>query len=106
MTFSHTHFDHLLQMQNMQHREESMKVAAFNLCVADVRHSKKVARSNEFHPSYVFQERPVTPPKQSKQMQYCQQLDKQIHQRKTHHKAVKRAEEEKDRQEKILIARE
>ena len=93
-------------MQNMQHREESKKVAAFNLCVAGVKHSKKVARSNEFQPSYVFQERPVTPPKQTKQTQYCQQLDKQVHQRKTHHEAVKRAEEEKDRHEKILIARE
>ena len=81
-------------------------MAAFNLSVADIRHSKKVARSDEFHLSYVFQERPVTPPKQAKQMQYCKQLDKQVHQRKTHHEAVKKREEERNRQEKILIARE
>ena len=81
-------------------------MAAFNLCMADVKHAKKVARSDEFHPSYVFQERAVTPPKQAKQAQYCKQLDKQVHQRKTHHEAVKREVEEKDRQEKFLIANE
>ena len=95
-----------LKISKVKHREHSKKVAAFNLSVADSKSVKKNAKDEEFHPSYVFQQRSVTPPLGIKQTKYCSQLDQQVNSKLAHHKTVKKQEEDKDRLEKILVAKE
>ena len=65
-----------------------------------------MTKDEEFHPSYVFQQRSVTPPNGIKQTKYCSQLDQQVKSKHDHHKAITKQEEEKDRLEKILVAKE
>lgn len=94
------------QTAKLNHREHSKKVAAFNLSMAGSKNSQRNAGNKEFHPSYVFQHRSVTPPHSAKQSKYCAQLDQQVGSKMAHHKEVKKREEEKDRLEKILVAKE
>ena len=90
----------------MTHGNESKKVAAFNLSVADHKLTQKHTKDEDFYPSYVFQERVVTPPKEGKQVQYCQQLDEQVMNRRVKDDSRRKVAAENDKREKVLIAKE
>ena len=62
----------------MMKRHDNQKMAAFNLGVADAVNGKKKTRPLDFHPSYVFQKRPLTPPRFIKQDQYHVDLADQV----------------------------
>ena len=53
-------------------------MAAFNLGAAEAIKCKKQARDTNFHPSYVFQKRPITPPRYLKQEKYFGELTNQV----------------------------
>ncbi|XP_041353947.1 coiled-coil domain-containing protein 81-like isoform X2 [Gigantopelta aegis] len=59
-------------------RHELQKLAAFNSGVAEATNSKKKAKDNCFHRSYIFQRRPLTPPRFPKQEEYNKELTKQV----------------------------
>ena len=55
-------------------------MAAFNLGVGEAIKNKKMTRETDFHPSYVFQKRPLTPPRFIKQEKYSADLATQVSQ--------------------------
>jgi nucleoid DNA-binding protein len=72
--------EHLLK-ENEKHlakRHELQKMAAFNLGVSDAVKAKKGSRETQFFPSYVFQRRPLTPPRFIKQEKYFNALKEQV----------------------------
>ena len=67
-----------LQENMLAKRHESQKMAAFNLGVADAITTKKRSRDTNFHPSFIFQKRPLTPPRFFKQQKYYGDLHEQV----------------------------
>ncbi|XP_067676631.1 coiled-coil domain-containing protein 81-like isoform X2 [Haliotis asinina] len=63
---------------NLSKRQDLQKMAAFNLGVADATIQKKKARDTDFHRSYIFQRRPLTPPRFPKQQEYFKDLASQV----------------------------
>jgi len=59
-------------------RHENQKMAAFNLGVSEAVKTKKGTRAVDFHPSYIFQKRPLTPPRFIKQERYFNDLGDQV----------------------------
>lgn len=85
--------DHLLQMYTMlkdseankkeedlnnKKREEAQNIARFNLGVSEVLKDKKDERVDQFQRSFVFRNRPTTPPHFIKQEDYQADLAKQV----------------------------
>ena len=62
----------------MAKRHENQKMAAFNLGVSEAVKTKKTTRATDFHPSYIFQKRPLTPPRFIKQERYFNELADQV----------------------------
>ncbi|XP_046374340.1 coiled-coil domain-containing protein 81-like isoform X4 [Haliotis rufescens] len=63
---------------NLSKRHDLQKMAAFNLGVADATIQKKKARDADFQRSYIFQRRPLTPPRFPKQQEYFKDLASQV----------------------------
>ncbi|XP_046583248.1 LOW QUALITY PROTEIN: coiled-coil domain-containing protein 81-like [Haliotis rubra] len=63
---------------NLSKRQDLQKMAAFNLGVADATIQKKKARDTDFQRSYIFQRRPLTPPRFPKQQGYFKDLASQV----------------------------
>ncbi|XP_056013773.1 coiled-coil domain-containing protein 81-like isoform X4 [Ostrea edulis] len=59
-------------------RHDLQKMAAFNLGVAEAVTHKKKSRDMDFHKSYIFQKRPLTPPRVFKQREYAGDLAGQV----------------------------
>ncbi|XP_064605813.1 coiled-coil domain-containing protein 81-like isoform X2 [Liolophura sinensis] len=108
----------LLQYQSMKDAEEFLKeqdkvlvrrhdlqkMSAFNLGVADAIKQKKNERDTEFHKSYVFQKRPLTPPRFFKQEEYCRDLAKQVESKEQTKKKCRSDEEFLERLEQVQLA--
>lgn len=63
------------RMTNIKYAKDN---AAFNYEVSMTKEVQRKKQSNEFHPSYVFQYRTLTPPKEPLQQKYCSELDNQV----------------------------
>lgn len=66
------------QAKNFDDRSYNQKVAAFNLGVSEAIKTKLSTRPTEFCRSYLFQNRPLTPPRYLKQDEYCKDLGSQV----------------------------
>lgn len=92
------------QENNLAKRHNLQKMAAFNLGVAEAIQSKKKTRDTDFHRSYIFQRRPLTPPRIYKQEEYSKDLGQQV-ELKEDSKKKKRADEEfLERLEQVQLA--
>ncbi|XP_036413216.1 coiled-coil domain-containing protein 81-like [Colossoma macropomum] len=66
------------QAEQEEKRENTKKIAAFNLGTAEALRAKKSAKPSRFEGSYIFSGRPVTPPALLKQRRYMQELMEQV----------------------------
>lgn len=87
-------------------RHENQKMAAFNVGVAEAVKSKKTARATDFHPSYIFQKRPLTPPRFIKQEKYSGQLAEQVSKKDDAEQKCKSDEAFLERLEQVQLAEE
>ncbi|KAJ8026860.1 Coiled-coil domain-containing protein 81 [Holothuria leucospilota] len=85
------------QAQNLSNRHHSQKIAAFNLGVSEAVNSKKKQRPTSFHRSYIFHNRPFTPPKLFMQDEYASYLAEQVE--------AKQASKSKQKSEKDFLER-
>ncbi|XP_072018887.1 coiled-coil domain-containing protein 81-like [Amphiura filiformis] len=94
------------QAQNFSNRHHNQKIAAFNLGVSEAIKGKKKERSTDFHRSYVFQNRPLTPPRHIKQEEYSDQLGDQVEAKTTDKVKRTRDNEFLERLEQVQLAEE
>ena len=73
------HFCVTFQEEKLAKRHEQQKMDAFNMGVADAISLKHRVRDVNFHPSYLFQKRPRTPPRFLKQQEYAGDLKDQVY---------------------------
>lgn len=92
------------QELNLAKRHDLQKMAAFNLGVADGVNIKKKSRDTDFHPSYIFQRRPLTPPRIYKQDEYSKDLQQQVTAKETTKKKRKEDEDFLERLEQVQLA--
>lgn len=85
-------------------RHDLQKMAAFNLGVSEAVLSKKKARDTDFHKSYIFQKRPLTPPKIYKQDEYSKELAAQVDSKSNTYKKRQSDEEFLERLEQVQLA--
>ncbi|XP_053312075.1 coiled-coil domain-containing protein 81 [Spea bombifrons] len=94
------------QVASLMNKEQSQKDAAYNLGIADAIRNEKNRRNTAFYKSYIFEERPLTPPAALKQKEYYQYLTKQMTGRKEKEVRQKQDQELLDRLEKVQLAEE
>lgn len=96
------------QEMTMAKRHNLQKMAAFNLGVSEAFHQRKRQRDNEFQrerpKSYIFQRRPLTPPRFIKQTEYSDDLAKQVEHKETVKKKRESDEEFLERLEQVQLA--
>ncbi|XP_061176644.1 coiled-coil domain-containing protein 81-like isoform X3 [Saccostrea echinata] len=85
-------------------RHDLQKMAAFNLGVAEGINHKKKTRDLDFHKSYIFQKRPLTPPRILKQREYASDLAGQVTVKDTVKQKKKADEEFLERLEQVQLA--
>lgn len=88
----------------MAKRQNLQKMAAFNLGVSEAVHQKKRERDTEFHRSYIFQRRPLTPPRFGKQLEYSSDLSKQVESKENVRAKRKSDEDFLERLEQVQLA--
>ncbi|KAK3577401.1 hypothetical protein CHS0354_032249 [Potamilus streckersoni] len=92
------------QEKNLAMRQNLQKMAAFNIGVAEALHAKKRSRDKEFHKSYIFQRRPLTPPRIRKQEEYSGDLAKQVKEKDDLRRKKKSDDEFLERLEQVQLA--
>lgn len=85
-------------------RHDLQKMAAFNLGVAEAVTHKKKTRELDFHKSYIFQKRPLTPPRILKQREYATDLAGQVTVKDTVKQKRKADKEFLERLEQVQLA--
>ncbi|XP_005995209.1 coiled-coil domain-containing protein 81 [Latimeria chalumnae] len=95
---------HKYKLDLLATREHNQKVAAFNLGVAEAVKTRKYAKPMEFHNSYIFQKRPLTPPRFPKQQQYAECLSVQVENKKERETRRKEEEEFLGRLDQVQLA--
>jgi len=92
------------QEKLLERRHETQKTAQFNLTVASDVAAAKAVKDDEFHPSFVFRHRAVTPPQFLKQDRYQKQLEEQMALKEETEKKKKLDEEYLGRLEQVQLA--
>lgn len=92
------------QAKNFENRRYNQKVAAFNLGVSEAIKDKLAARSSEFCRSYLFQNRPLTPPRYIKQDEYSKDLGGQVMSKYNKLAKLKKEQEFLERLEQVQLA--
>ncbi|XP_073258011.1 coiled-coil domain-containing protein 81-like isoform X1 [Porites lutea] len=92
------------QAKNSENRRYNQKVAAFNLGVSEAIKGKLGARSSEFCRSYLFQNRPLTPPRYIKQDEYSKDLGGQVMSKYNKLAKLKKEQEFLERLEQVQLA--
>lgn len=92
------------QEDHLAKRHDLQKMAAFNLGVAEAVQTKKKTRDMDFHRSYIFQRRPLTPPRIFKQEEYSKDLTKQVDIKEDAKKKRKADEDFLERLEQVQLA--
>lgn len=92
------------QENNLAKRHNLQKMAAFNLGVAEAVQNKKKSRDTDFHRSYIFQRRPLTPPRIFKQEEYSKDLGQQVDQKEDTKKKRQADEDFLERLEQVQLA--
>lgn len=92
------------QTTYFENRRYNQKVAAFNLGVSEAVKSKLSTRPTEFCRSYLFQNRPLTPPRYIKQDEYCKDLGSQVISKHNKLSKLKKEQEFLERLEQVQLA--
>ncbi|ESO84113.1 hypothetical protein LOTGIDRAFT_229612 [Lottia gigantea] len=92
------------QEKLMSKRNDLQKIAAFNLGVADAVITAKKHRDTDFHRSYVFQKRPLTPSRFPKQDAYNRELQKQVELKEKNRSSQKADTDFLERLEQVQLA--
>ncbi|MBN3322712.1 CCD81 protein, partial [Atractosteus spatula] len=85
-------------------REHNQKLAAFNRGVSEAVKERKTARPTAFHTSYIFQSRPLTPPRWPKQQLYLQELCAQASQKRDREAQSRLDQDFMDRLQQLQLA--
>ncbi|KAJ7320046.1 hypothetical protein JRQ81_019557 [Phrynocephalus forsythii] len=93
-------------MRAMANREQSQKISAFNLGIAEAKREQKNEKAAETYNSYIFEKRPPSSTPHQRHEAYAQQLDKQIEDRVAKEKKQKRDQDLLDRLEQVQLAEE
>nr|XP_016848184.1 PREDICTED: coiled-coil domain-containing protein 81 [Anolis carolinensis] len=93
-------------MKDMMSREQSQKIAAFNLGISEAIRQHKSEKPPEAYKSYIFEKRPVSSTPHQKQEVYGQQLGKQLEEKEKREKKEKRDQDLIDRLEHVQLAEE
>lgn len=96
----------LLEEQNkvLAKRHENQKMAAYNMGASEAQKNVKTSKDPNFYPSYVFQKRPLTPPRFAKQRKYLNELDEQVTQKEDSQQKHRSDEEFLERLEQVQLA--
>ena len=94
------------QAKQLTNRKINQETAAFNIGVAEAIKEKKNARSLEFHRSYLFRNRPLTPPFSMQQAKYSKELQKQVDEKNRLTLKEKSDQDFLDRLEQVQLAEE
>lgn len=92
------------QGKNLENRHYNQKVAAFNLGVSEAIKEKLSTRPTEFSRSYLFQNRPLTPPRYIKQDEYGRELGGQVLTKQEKLSKLKKEQEFLERLEQVQLA--
>ncbi|XP_069035039.1 coiled-coil domain-containing protein 81 isoform X2 [Lepisosteus oculatus] len=92
------------QAQLQATREHNQKLAAFNRGVSEAIKERKTARPTAFHASYIFQSRPLTPPRWPKQQLYLQELCAQASQKRDREAQSRLDQDFMDRLQQLQLA--
>lgn len=92
------------QNKNLNNRCYNQKVAAFNLGVSEAVKEKLGTRPTEFCRSYLFQNRPLTPPRYLKQDEYSKELGGQVLTKHEKLSKLKKEQEFLERLEQVQLA--
>lgn len=92
------------QGKTLENRRYNQKVAAFNLGVSEAIKEKLRTRPTEFSRSYLFQNRPLTPPRYIKQDEYGRELGGQVLTKQEKLSKLKREQEFLERLEQVQLA--
>jgi len=92
------------QTKNLENRHYNQKVAAFNLGVSEAVKGKLSTRPTEFCRSYLFQNRPLTPPRYIKQDEYSKDLGDQVVSKYNKLSQLKKEQEFLERLEQVQLA--
>lgn len=92
------------QGKNLENRHYNQKVAAFNLGVSEAIKEKLSTRPTEFSRSYLFQNRPLTPPRYIKQDEYGRELGGQVLTKQEKLRKLKKEQEFLERLEQVQLA--
>ncbi|XP_078355169.1 coiled-coil domain-containing protein 81-like [Oculina patagonica] len=92
------------QTKNFNNRCYNQKVAAFNLGVSEAVKDKLSTRPTEFCRSYLFQNRPLTPPRYIKQDEYSKDLGGQVLTKHDKLSKLKKEQEFLERLEQVQLA--
>nr|XP_015219565.1 PREDICTED: coiled-coil domain-containing protein 81 [Lepisosteus oculatus] len=92
------------QAQLQATREHNQKLAAFNRRVSEAIKERKTARPTAFHASYIFQSRPLTPPRWPKQQLYLQELCAQASQKRDREAQSRLDQDFMDRLQQLQLA--
>nr|XP_060627125.1 coiled-coil domain-containing protein 81 [Anolis sagrei ordinatus] len=93
-------------MKDMMSREQSQKIAAFNLGISEAIRQHKSEKPPEAYKSYIFEKRPLSSTPHQKQEVYGQQLGKQLEDKEMREKKEKRDQDLIDRLEHVQLAEE
>ncbi|PAA79508.1 hypothetical protein BOX15_Mlig016345g3, partial [Macrostomum lignano] len=85
-------------------RHDAQKVSAFNLGIAEAQKDSRGQRDPDNRPSYIFQARPLTPPRRIKQMALNAELERQVTDKKSTHDRVRADEAFLERLEQVQLA--
>ncbi|XP_071818830.1 coiled-coil domain-containing protein 81-like isoform X3 [Apostichopus japonicus] len=94
------------QAQNLSNRHHSQKIASFNLGVSEAIKTKKKERPTSFHRSYIFQTRPLTPPRLFMQDEYASYLAEQVEAKTATKSKQKNEKDFLERLEQVQLAEE
>jgi len=95
---------HKEQSKNFNNRCYNQKVAAFNLGVSEAVKEKLGTRPTEFCRSYLFQNRPLTPPRYLKQDEYSKELGSQVLTKHDKLSKLRKEQEFLERLEQVQLA--
>lgn len=85
-------------------RHDAQKVSAFNLGVSEAQKERRAQRDDDTRPSYIFQARPLTPPRRIKQMALNADLERQVTDKRSAHDRHRADEAFLERLEQVQLA--
>lgn len=95
----------MMEQENLlAKRHDSQKISAFNAGAGEAMKSQKNSKDPNFHPSYIFQHRPLTPARVIKQREMNEELGKQVDEKESTKNRARADETFLERLEQVQLA--